>query len=66
MVAAGDLKVTPGVREAALLDILHPGAIDAQGDVVLSLAGDRAGVATDTLAVVDDEAVVHSEDPRLP
>ena len=66
MVAAGDLEITPRVGKVPLFHILHPSAVDAQGNVVLSLAGDRASVAADAFAVVDDEAVVHGAQARSP
>jgi hypothetical protein len=34
--------------------------------MVLSLAGNRASVAADAFAIVDDEAVVHGGGARLP
>ena len=60
MIAARDLKDAASVGECSLLDVLDPGAIHGQGDVVLGLAGDSAGVTADALAVIDDESVSHS------
>ena len=60
VIAAHHREVAPRVREHALLDVLHPGAVDAQRDLVLLLAGHRAGVAADTLPLVDHEAVAHA------
>ena len=58
VVAARDLEVTFRVGVATGLGVLHPGAVHADRDLVLALAGRRARVAPDALAVVDDEAVV--------
>jgi hypothetical protein len=60
MVAAHDGEKPARVRELTLLNVLHPGAVDAEGDVVLGFASDGAGMATDAFAIVDDEAKVHS------
>jgi hypothetical protein len=59
MITAGNLKMAPGIRVNACLNVLNPGAIHTQGHFVFALAGSRTGVATDTLAIVDDEAVIH-------
>ena len=65
VVAAHHAEVAPGVREHALLDVLHPRAVHPQRDLVLLLAGHRAGVTADALALIDDEAVSHvSGSPR--
>ena len=61
MIAAGDLKNAAGVGKCSLLDVLHPGAVYGEGNVVLGFAGDGAGMAADALAVVDDESVSHPE-----
>ena len=34
-------------------------AIDADGHIVLGLAGHSAGVATDAGSIVDDKAIIH-------
>jgi hypothetical protein len=59
MITAGNLKMSAGVGVNACLYILDPGAIHAQGYFVFALAGSGAGVATNTLAIIDNEAVVH-------
>jgi hypothetical protein len=59
MVAARDLKMAAGVRECALLYVLDPGTVDAQRHFILAFASGRASVTPNTLAIVDDEAVVH-------
>src|SRR5206468_2885533 len=55
VVAAHHGEQPAAVGEGAFLDVLDPGAIDADGDLVLALARHRAGVAADALAVVDHE-----------
>src|SRR5713226_1678710 len=59
MVAARDLKVPARVGKGSLLDVFDPRAVDTQRDLVLRLARRRARVASDALAVVDEEGVVH-------
>src|SRR5579859_86271 len=61
MIAARDLKNAARVGKSSLLDILHPGAVHGERDVVLGLASHRAGVAADALAVIDYESVSHPE-----
>jgi hypothetical protein len=56
VVAAQDREVATGVGKLALLDVFHPGAKGPQRHIVLGLAGERAGMAADALAVIDDEA----------
>ena len=59
MVAAGDLKMAPVVGKDACFYIFDPGAINTQGHFIFAFTGGRTGVATNTLAIVDDEAVIH-------
>src|SRR5579863_2538383 len=61
MIAAGDLKDAAGIGERSLFDVLHPGAVHREGDVVLGLAGNGAGVTSDALAIIDDESVAHPD-----
>lgn len=58
MVAAGYLKMPARIGIGACFYVLHPGAIDAQGNFILALAGGGTGVATNALAVINDEAVI--------
>ena len=58
VVTARYLEVAAVVGEGAGFDVFDPGAVDAEGDFVLTFAGCGAGVAADTFAVVNDEAVV--------
>src|SRR6185369_2823084 len=59
VVAAEHGEVAADLGEAPLLDVLDPGPEAPDRDVVLLLARDRAGVAADAAAVVDDESVLH-------
>jgi hypothetical protein len=59
VIAAQDCEVPARVREGALLDVLYPGAEDAERHLVLGLARDGARVASDALRLVEDEAVAH-------
>ena len=59
MIAARDLKNTPRIGKQSLLDVFHPGPIHADSNVILGFARNGAGVASDALAVIDDEAVLH-------
>lgn len=62
MIAASDLEDPPSVWELSFLNVLDPGAIYAHRNLIFSLAGDRAGMATDAPAIVDDKSVFHSEE----
>ena len=55
LVAAHHGELAGDVREGPGLDVLHPGAVDAQGHVVLALAGHGAGVAADAASAVEQE-----------
>jgi len=59
VIAAGHLKHAPGIGKRPLLHVLHPGAVHGERDMVFRLARDRAGVAANALAIVDDEPVFH-------
>lgn len=61
MVAAGHLENASSIGKCSLLDVFHPGAVHAQGNVILRLTRHGASVATDALAVVDNEPVSHVE-----
>jgi hypothetical protein len=58
LIAEDGKEEAAGIREGALLDGLDPTAIDADRDVVLGLAGDRAGMTADAFSQVDGEPVV--------
>ncbi len=57
MIAAHHAEMAAGMRKLPFFDVLDPGAEDADRDVVLFLAGDRAGMTTDTAVVIDYETV---------
>jgi hypothetical protein len=59
VIAPHHRKQPPCVWESPLLYVFHPRAVYADRHFVLGLARYRACMAADTLAVVDDEAVVH-------
>src|SRR5262245_48607627 len=59
VIAAEHREEASRVWILALLDVLDPGSKGAERDFVFGFAGDRAGVTSDALAVVDDEAVFH-------
>jgi hypothetical protein len=61
VVAAIDKEVTTGVGKLAFLDVFDPGAVDADRHVVFRLTRDGAGMATDTLALVDDKGIFRHE-----
>jgi hypothetical protein len=54
-------KQPPRIGKGAFLDVFDPCSIYAHWHLVLGLAGNSAGVTTDTLSVVDDEAEIHIE-----
>jgi len=59
VVASQDPKVTFGVGKLAFLDVFDPRPIDSDRDIVLFLAGYRAGMTADAAVLVDDETVAH-------
>jgi hypothetical protein len=59
MIAAQHREVAARVGVAPLLDVLHPGAIHADGDVMLFFASHGASVAADAAVLVDEKAVTH-------
>ena len=56
LVAPHDREVPVGVGEDAGLDVLDPGAVDADRYVVFALARHGAGVAADAVARIEHEA----------
>ena len=59
MIAARDLKNATRIRIRAFFDILHPRPIDAERDMIFSLARDCASMTANTFAVIDDKPVFH-------
>ncbi len=57
MIAAIDQKITARVGELAFFDILDPGSINPDGNVVLCLTGNGACMTANALALVDDKGI---------
>ena len=66
MIAARHLKHAPRARELSLFHVLDPGAIHAQGHVILGLARHGTGMAANAFPVIDDEAVSHNKTCLVP
>ncbi len=60
MVAPVHGEIAPVVGKGTFLHIFHVRPVDPYRYLMLRLAGYRTGVAADALAVIDDEAVIHS------
>ena len=58
MITAHDGKYPARVRKLPLFYILNPGPIDPDGDIMLCFTSNRAGVAADTVAIVDYESKI--------
>ncbi|GAC1428658.1 MAG: hypothetical protein PVS3B3_29520 [Ktedonobacteraceae bacterium] len=58
MVATIDEEIAPRVGELSALYVFNPGAIDPDGDIMFGLARNRTGMATNTLALVDDKCIL--------
>ena len=65
MVAAVDAELPSDIGVGALLDVLDVGPVYSDWDIMLGLAGDRAGMAADTLPVVYHEAVIDHGPPSM-
>jgi hypothetical protein len=61
VIAPHHRKQAPRVRKCSLLDVFDPCSVNADGYLVLGLAGYRACMAADALSVVDYEAEIHRE-----
>jgi hypothetical protein len=61
VVTSRNLEMTARVGIDARIHILYPGTIHTEWYLVFTFAGSRTCVTTDTLAIVDDEAVIHRE-----
>jgi len=59
LIAAQNREAPAHGRERAALGVLDPGAEIANGNLVLGLACDGAGMAADTPRVVNDESELH-------
>ncbi len=59
VVATQHREQPPGIGESAFFHLFDPGAKHPDGYFVFAFTGGGAGVAADTLAVVDDKTVFH-------
>jgi hypothetical protein len=60
VITAHDRKKSSRIGEFAFFDVFDPGAIDADRNLMLRFTRHGAGVAADTLAVIDNESEVHN------
>ena len=58
MITAHDGKHPARIRELSLFYILDPGPINPDGDIMLCFTSNRAGVAADTVTIVDYESKI--------
>ena len=58
MITAHDGKHPARIWELTLFYILDPGPIDPDRDIMLCFTSNRAGVAADTVAIVDNESKI--------
>ena len=58
MITAHDGKHPARVGELPLFYVLDPGPIDPYGDIMLCFTSNRAGVAADAVAIVDNESKI--------
>jgi len=59
MIAAEQREMAPGVRVAPFLNVLDPGPVNSNRDIVFLFTGDRAGMAADAAVLIDDKSVAH-------
>jgi hypothetical protein len=52
-----DKKIAARIGEFATLNVLDPGTVDPDGDIVFRFTGDGTGMTADTLALVDHKGV---------
>jgi hypothetical protein len=52
-----------GIGVFPFFDVFYPGAVYPNGYIMLRLASHRAGMAADALAIVNNETVVHDNNP---
>ena len=58
MITAHDGKHPARIRELSLFYILNPGPINSNRDIMFCFTCNRAGVAADTVAIVDYESKI--------
>jgi hypothetical protein len=57
VIAASDEEIASCVRKFAFFDILDPGTIDTDRNIMLGFTGDCTGMTANTLALIDDKSV---------
>ena len=57
MIAAIDEKIATRVGEFSAFNVFDPGAVNANGHIMLGLTRDGAGMAANTLALVNDKCI---------
>ena len=65
MIATVDTKFTSNIGISSLLDVLHMSSVDSNRNIVFRFASDGASMATDTLPVVYNEAVIDHGPPSM-
>ena len=58
MITAHDGKHPARIRELPLFYILDPGPIDPDGDIMLCFTSNRAGMAADTVTIINYESKI--------
>ena len=61
MIAPMHRELARNIRISPLLDVFDVGAVDPERNVVFGFAGDRTGMATYALSIVDYEAEIDHE-----
>jgi len=66
VIAAVYQEIAARVGELAFFDVLYPGAVDTDGDVVFGFTRHCTGVAADALALVNDKGILgHDSYPSV-
>ena len=65
MIATVDTEFTSNIRISSLLDVLHMSSVDSNRNIVFRFASDGTSMATDTLPVVYNEAVIDHGPPSM-
>jgi hypothetical protein len=66
MIAALDRENSACAGKFTLFNILDPGPIDSDRQIMLLLASNCASMTSDALPVVDDESVIHWKGHYIP
>jgi hypothetical protein len=59
MITAMNRKFPSVVGEHTFFDVFHMGAVNTNGDIVLTFTNNGASVAANAHAVIDDKSVIH-------